>query len=97
MLIFVDKNFVIAPIFRDYHCDMPTIFLIQNFREDIFRDPKLNHENHENIVARTFGAIRSLLLLGVLCLDTTSCVCCLELTQHDELNVEQHPSEITQL
>ena len=34
----------------------PTIIL--NFREENFRDQKSNHEIHENIVQRKFGAIR---------------------------------------
>ena len=38
------------------HVPMPTIILI--FREENFRDPKSNHEIHENIVPRKFGAIR---------------------------------------
>ena len=50
---FRDKNFVIAPIFRDSRCDTPTIKNVPNFR-----DPKSNHENHKNIVPRKFGAIR---------------------------------------
>ena len=35
---------------------MPTILL--NFHEENFRDQKSNHEIHENIVPRKFGAIR---------------------------------------
>ena len=31
-----------------------------NFREEKFRDQKANHEIHENIVPRKFGAIRYL-------------------------------------
>ena len=36
----------------------PTIIL--NFREENFRDRKSNHEIHEHIVPRKFGAIRYL-------------------------------------
>ena len=73
---FCDKNFVIATFFRDYRCAayvhtsardiqaqnvaMPTI--IQNFREENFRDQKSNHEIHKNIVPRKFAAIRYVLL-----------------------------------
>ena len=37
---------------------MPTTML--NFREENFRDQKADHEIHENIVPRKFGAIRHL-------------------------------------
>ena len=53
---FFDKNFVVAPIFRDSRCDTPTILKIPNFR-----DPK---SNHENIVPRKFGAIYKLTVCG---------------------------------
>ena len=35
---------------------MPTMSIL-NFREENFRDQKSNHEIHENIVPRKFGAI----------------------------------------
>ena len=59
---FRDKNFVIAPIFRDSCSSRPPF---QNFCEENFRDPK---SNHENIVPQKFGAIRQLQFSWLLCL-----------------------------
>ena len=39
------------------HVAMPTMSIL-HFREENFRDQKSNHEFHENIVPRKFGAIR---------------------------------------
>ena len=38
--------------------NVTTPTMILNFREENFRDQKSNHEIHENIVPRKFGAIR---------------------------------------
>ena len=47
-----------------------------NFREENFRDQKANHEIHENIVPRKFGAILYFTQMCVcVCVCVSVCVC----------------------
>ena len=46
------------------HVATPTMSIL-NFREENFHDQKSNHEIHENIVPRKFGAIRYTMCTGI--------------------------------
>ena len=49
---------MIAAKFREHVKNATPLYFRVNFRGKCFREIGVNHENHENIVPQTFGAIR---------------------------------------